>query len=105
MVTVRCVWRTAMRSHADQKLQARNWLSVMKFFGLLALISVRLLGQQESLTQEGGYWVHTMTSFPVIPPHSTLTVNARCSVIVKGSDNPASSFRVTQRVRAHSQAE
>lgn len=77
----------------------------MKFFGLLALISVSLLGQQESLTQEGGYWVHTMTGSSGIPLHGTLIVSSRGSVIIKGSDRPAASFRITQRVRARSEAE
>jgi DUF4097 and DUF4098 domain-containing protein YvlB len=75
----------------------------MKFLGLLALISASLLAQ-DSLTQEGGYWVRTMSGSPVVPPHSRLTVSMRGSVLIKGGDSQPS-FRVTQRVRARSEAE
>jgi hypothetical protein len=75
----------------------------MRFFALLTVISVSLLGQ-DSLVQEGGFWVHTMSGLPIIPPHSRLTINVRGDVIIKGTDNPAS-FRLVQRVRARSEAE
>jgi len=75
----------------------------MRFIGLLAFLSVSLLGQ-ESLTQEGAYWVHTMAGFPVVPPHTRLTVGTRGAVIVKGGESQAS-YRIVQRVRAHSEAE
>lgn len=75
----------------------------MKFVGLLAFIPVCLLGQ-ETLTQEGAFWVHTMSGLPSIPAHSRLMVSARGTVIIRGVDGQAS-FRVTQRVRSHSAAE
>ena len=77
----------------------------MRFLGLLTLIAVSLMGQ-ETITHEGGFWVRTVSGSPLVPlpPHSRLTVSTRAAVIIKGGDNQAS-FRITQRVRARSEAE
>jgi hypothetical protein len=76
----------------------------MKFLGLLALIAVSVAAQ-ESITQDtAGYWVSNRSGFPVVPPHGQLTIISRGPVILKGTDKQAS-FHLTQRVRAHSEAE
>jgi DUF4097 and DUF4098 domain-containing protein YvlB len=76
----------------------------MKFFGLLALIAVSVAAQ-ETVTQDStGSWVRTMSGFPVVPPHGRLTIISRGPVIIKGTDGQAT-FRMTQRVRARSEAE
>jgi DUF4097 and DUF4098 domain-containing protein YvlB len=76
----------------------------MKFFVLVALIAVSAAAQN-SITQESpGYWVGTQSGVPVVPPHGRLTIVSRGPVILKGTNKQAT-FRLTQRVRARSEAE
>jgi hypothetical protein len=76
----------------------------MKFLGLLALIAVSATAQ-ESVTQDSaGYWVGTQSGFPIVPPHGRFIIVSRGPVILKGTDKQAT-FRLTQRVRARSEAE
>jgi DUF4097 and DUF4098 domain-containing protein YvlB len=85
----------------------------MLYFGLLTVISGTLFGQvtvkqsfgEGTITQEGGYWVRTMTGNPPIPPNTNFVATSRGAVLLKGSNDSPPAFRLVQRVRARSEEE
>ena len=74
-----------------------------KLILVAAAAAIAAYAQEARYTQEGPYWVRTITA--EAPAHTHLLVSARAKIVLRGGPGPGVVYKLVQRVRAHNEAE
>jgi hypothetical protein len=74
-----------------------------KLILVAAVAAVAACAQESQYTQDGAYWVRTLTL--EAPAHTRLIVSARAKIVLRGGSDSRVVYKVVQRVRAHTEAQ
>jgi len=74
-----------------------------KLILVAAVAAVVACAQEAHYTQDGPYWVRTLTL--EAPAHTHLVVSARAKIVLRGGSDPRVIYKLVQRVRARDEAE